>query len=864
MKNLSKDIELAINIIIKGLEYDIDIDSMDADKIKASMEAKTTSFSNAKKMLNDWKNSVNSPSKEKFKNTVEKLMDAGGNSLNTLRNALRSEINYDDLDATKHKIAIQAKSFILSAIRDIDASLTELKIQLESDTLNLDNKEFKTGYAERYAKQEFFPLKNYYNEWYCDKKDAILLDPKGSKGRMITLDGLNIILPKKPDKKEILFSNLPKKEQRWVRKPKPNGLTLENHKEYSEYIYEEFRRRREGIWFMNNGKAEYLTGNHYFALQWCKMEDNGGYMDFLYAQRDMFYFSEACLIDKRCLGECFVKSRRTGFTYQIIDIFLNDITSTTNAVMGMTSKSDSDASKAFSKFSYAFLNLPFFFRPVVKGKEDSKKFLEFAKPSENTKEAKKNKKTNTDDYLNSKIDYQPTKDDAYDGQKMYRYLGDESGKWRKPSDYEAHWGQISPTFERGGFIVGKAFLGSTVGALSKGGSQFKNIYESSDIKKRDKLTKRTPSGLYGYFLPAHKNILLCTDIYGKCWEEKPTEKTECITGGYIDYGSIEYLKAKEKSAKKISDIAYNEQLRAYPRKISDAFRDTAKTAIFNINKIYEQIEYNDNSHIVEAPVRGNFSWKDGNIDKEVVFYPSSNGRFLVSWIPPKELRNNKINKRGVWYPANEHIGAIGVDSYDISGTVDGRGSKAAAHGLTKIHMDIAPVNEFVFEYIARPQTADIMFEDILMACVFYGFPMLAENNKPRLLYHFKDRGYRGFSMNRPDRPFAKLSKSEKEIGGIPNSSEDIKQIHAAAIESYIENHIGVNEDGTFKSMPFNKTLLDWAAFDINNRTKFDASISSGLAIMANQKHLYIKNTKSKKTVINLKRYNNNGLISSVI
>jgi hypothetical protein len=55
------------------------------------------------------------------------------------------------------------------------------------------------------------------------------------------------------------------------------------------------------------------------------------------------------------------------------------------------------------------------------------------------------------------------------------------------------------------------------------------------------------------------------------------------------------------------------------------------------------------------------------------------------------------------------------------------------------------------EYIARPQTAEIFFEDVLMACIFYGMPILAENNKPRLLYHFKNRGYRAFSMNRPDK-----------------------------------------------------------------------------------------------------------------
>ena len=82
-----------------------------------------------------------------------------------------------------------------------------------------------------------------------------------------------------------------------------------------------------------------------------------------------------------------------------------------------------------------------------------------------------------------------------------------------------------------------------------------------------------------------------------------------------------------------------------------------------------------------------------------------------------------------------------------------------------------------------------------MALVFYGMPILAENNKPRLLYYIKRRGYRGFSMNRPDKLWNKLSVTEREIGGIPNTSEDIKQAHAAAIEYYIENYVGENETG---------------------------------------------------------------------
>ena len=263
---------------------------------------------------------------------------------------------------------------------------------------------------------------------------------------------------------------------------------------------------------------------------------------------------------------------------------------------------------------------------------------------------------------------------------------------------------------------------------------------------------------------------------------------------------------------------------------------------------------------------GNFQWISGVKDSQVIFYPDPKGRFNISWVPPTNLQNRVIIKNGVKYPGNEHIGAFGCDSYDISGTVGGQGSKGALHGLTKFSMENAPSNSFFLEYIARPQTADIFFEDVLMALVFYGMPLLAENNKPRLLYYLRRRGYRGYSMNRPDKVWNKLSVAEKEIGGIPNSSEDIKQAHAAAIETYIQNYVGVVREGEYGDMYFNKTLNDWGKFDINKRTKFDATISSGLAIMACNRHLYKPNPNVKKQELNLNiaKYSNSGTVSKII
>ena len=104
------------------------------------------------------------------------------------------------------------------------------------------------------------------------------------------------------------------------------------------------------------------------------------------------------------------------------------------------------------------------------------------------------------------------------------------------------------------------------------------------------------------------------------------------------------------------------------------------------------------------------------------------------------------------------------------------------------------------------------------------------------------------------------------MGGIPNSSEDIKQAHAAAIEMYIQDHVGLKPDNTYGNMYFNRTLNDWARFDINKRTKFDATISGGLAIMACNRHLYRPNADIKKEKVNLTiaKYNNHGGLSRII
>ena len=76
-------------------------------------------------------------------------------------------------------------------------------------------------------------------------------------------------------------------------------------------------------------------------------------------------------------------------------------------------------------------------------------------------------------------------------------------------------------------------------------------------------------------------------------------------------------------------------------------------------------------------MRGNFYWKNGERDTEVIWSPDNKGRFFISWIPYLLLVNNVIVKGSKRSQEIYTMGSFGCDSYDISGTVGGGGSKGA-------------------------------------------------------------------------------------------------------------------------------------------------------------------------------------------
>ena len=713
--------------------------------------------------------------------------------------------------------------------------------------------------------------KKYWEYGYNKEHDIVVISKTGKIGDVYEIQNLKIALP--------LAENVYSKDNKWVPIDYPKELknikTIFDWQTYPEefknkwygYIDKEFNRREKGYWFRNKGVDTYITGSHYNYLQWSKIDV--GQPDFREANRLFFIFWEACKADQRCYGICYLKNRRSGFSFMSSSETVNQATITSDARFGILSKTGSDAKKMFTdKVVPISIHYPFFFKPIQDGMDRPKTELAYRVPaSKLTRKSITNtaaSNANALEGLDTTIDWKNTGDNSYDGEKLKLLVHDESGKWERPDNILNNWRVTKTTLRLGSRIIGKCMMGSTSNALDKGGDNFKKLYDDSDVTKRNR-NGQTRSGLYSLFIPMEWNYEGFIDSFGLPVFDTPRDGVEGPQGDKIDVGVIEHWENEADGLRDDPD-ALNEYYRQFPRTEEHAFRDETKNSIFNLQKIYEQIDYNDGTITSGAVTKGNFQWQNGIKDSKVVFTPDLRGRFNISWVPSINLQNHVILKNGRKHPGNEHIGAFGCDSYDISGTTDGRGSKGALHGLTKFSMEDAPVNSFFLEYIARPQTAEMFFEDVLMALVFYGMPILAENNKPRLLYYLKRRGYRGYSMNRPDKTTNKLSTAEKEIGGIPNSSEDMKQIHAAAIESYIDKFVGLQENGDYGNIYFNATLNDWSKFNINNRTKHDAAISSGLAIMACNRHLYQpKQLKQTKVLdFGFKKYNNKGSISKII
>jgi hypothetical protein len=608
--------------------------------------------------------------------------------------------------------------------------------------------------------------------------------------------------------KRLVYARSPKKtEQYWEVIKLPENYTKLREKELTEQlkdkeffdpVLENFRtqewdRRLNGFWFYNNGKPTYITGMHYFYLNYWTLDT--GLPKYRDTDRKYFYFMQYCIEDPECFGMVEITKRRQGKTFRG-GVFLYEYTSRAkNARAGIQSKTGGDAKEVFRKaIVQPFKKLPDFFVPTY----DQSKGLTPTSELRFFNTVIKGRKAATimdEDELESMIDWKPSEAISYDGQKIHRYLGDEVGKTADVNVWNRYLVTRYCHLDDEGKIIGKALLTTTVEDMEQGGAAFKKIWDNSDQIK--KAGKRTPSGLYRYFCSADQTRYY--DQYGLADRDKALDEI------------LEERKLLTNDPHALSAI-----IRKEPLSWEEAFRIDGSKCLYNAMKLNERLDrlsWKDN-----ITTRGNFVWQGGERDTKVVWEPAQNGRWEVVKLFEKEEESNKVAKKGDLYYPNNPGYVMGVDPVDHNQTTDGRRSNGAGIVLQKYNAareDDMYNYSFVCKYIHRPESVQIFYEDMIKTAVYYGCNLLFENQKVGLMHYFNDRGYGNMLMWLPER-------NQPGVAASPKTHQHIAEL----TETYVNDYC----DKIF----FKDVIQELLEFDISNTTAFDGAMALGYALIADQ------------------------------
>jgi hypothetical protein len=608
--------------------------------------------------------------------------------------------------------------------------------------------------------------------------------------------------------KRLVYARSPKKtEQYWEVIKLPENYTKLREKELTEQlkdkeffdpVLENFRtqewdRRLNGFWFYNNGKPTYITGMHYFYLNYWTLDT--GLPKYRDTDRKYFYFMQYCIEDPECFGMVEITKRRQGKTFRG-GVFLYEYTSRAkNARAGIQSKTGGDAKEVFRKaIVQPFKKLPDFFVPTYdqsKGLTPTSELRFFNTVIKGRKAAS----IMDEDELESMIDWKPSEAISYDGQKIHRYLGDEVGKTADVNVWNRYLVTRYCHLDDEGKIIGKALLTTTVEDMEQGGAAFKKIWDNSDQVK--KAGKRTPSGLYRYFCSADQTRYY--DQYGLADRDKALDEI------------LEERKLLTNDPHALSAI-----IRKEPLSWEEAFRIDGSKCLYNAMKLNERLDrlsWKEN-----ITTRGNFVWQGGERDTKVVWEPAQNGRWEVVKLFEKEEESNKVAKKGDLYYPNNPGYVMGVDPVDHNQTTDGRRSNGAGIVLQKYNAareDDMYNYSFVCKYIHRPESVQIFYEDMIKTAVYYGCNLLFENQKVGLMHYFNDRGYGNMLMWLPER-------NQPGVAASPKTHQHIAEL----TETYVNDYC----DKIF----FKDVVQELLEFDISNTTAFDGAMALGYALIADQ------------------------------
>lgn len=603
-----------------------------------------------------------------------------------------------------------------------------------------------------------------------------------------------------------------------------------NPKYVDPYLQEirirEWKRRIYGIWFHNynpkTGHVElrYITGPHYFYITYWKFQ--GKFMDFRITDMEWWYVARYIETDPDALGGNEITKRKQGKTARV-GAWLYERTSRPpkNQHGGLQSKADDDAEEVMLKaIVQPWQKLPDFFRPIYDTmKGDSPKELRFFHPSRRGAGAEEER--DEEDALESWIDFKSSDTAAYDGPELDTYVADEAGKTKKPVSILERQMVVRYCSELDGVMKGKQWYTTTV-EIAKGEEdnyEFQEMTVMSNPMNRND-NNRTMTGLYTYFLPAHKGMNF--DKYGYPDEEKSLKWIMNTVEKYLAEG-----KTREASSFK----------RKNPINIKWAFSVDGADSLYNPELLQEQL---DNISWGDPKTeRGNLKWVDGfeiMIEKEqpdgtkkwvpndVYWESDPNGRYekVVGWMPKEP--NAVYEKNGMLFPNRSYWYRIGCDPFRYDKTKDKRRSNCAAFVYQMPDENVKnPLFDNIFgvRYAYRPDSGTREANmDILKMAWWCGSQVLFERNVNHWKEHFEQWKCSGFLMWMP-------GEVEPGVFTGGNGANGLVQTICNYTDSYINQH--------YRKVFFRNLLAKetgWLGFKVEDTEKFDEPMAAGITLLA--------------------------------
>lgn len=568
--------------------------------------------------------------------------------------------------------------------------------------------------------------------------------------------------------------------------------------DYLDHELEDFREamwryRVNGMWFMNNGKPVYITGLYWFYLVWWKLDT--GYPKFRIPDWEGWLFWQYCVDAPTVMGMIESQRRRQGKTVRSGCMLYEYTSSHKEAHGGIQSKTGKDAQESvyWKGVVMRMKHLPDFFIPKYdreKGKFP-KSGISFTETNIRGKGSLE-ELTEEFDELDSTLTWKPSDHVAYDGSKLHRYVGDEVGKVEPPINvFERHlvvrYCFLDDEFK----IIGKALYTTTVEKMDAGGLEFRQLWDGSNQSNLNE-NGMTNTGLFRYFMPAYRTLYI--DKYGYPDEERAKK---------------ELLAERKKLEEDGEFVALASMIRKTPFSVKEMFYIDPNDCLLNaieINRRLEELTWMD---IQELYHIGNLSWEGVPFESKVKFTKTPLGRWWIrkDYDPNNPELWNKYTKEGSSLkPDGDRM--AGIDPFDHNKTKDKRRSNGACYvGTLPDATNIANSMVPIVEYIDRPPTAALFYEDMAMTLLWTGAEATIEDNRIGLINFLNDKGMSAF---------VKEFDGKQGISG----SSAIKPHIFAELTEFVDG-----KDKDIKKCTFVRLLNDLLIFDIEDTEKNDAGMA---------------------------------------